>query len=318
MLLEFIKPRPLTLANYISDLLYRYECVIVPSFGGFVTNNKSAKIDEYKHTLQPPYKQITFNSHLINNDGLLANYIASTDNISYKCALNFIQFEIESWQSKLKYQELSLNDIGSFNLIGGKLIFEPYQKINYLTSSFGLNNIISHEVKRETYKSQVLKLEEKTPILITAESKKAPNYLRYAAIFVIGLSAIGFGGKLYKDNQNKQLIAAAKKQQEIIEQKIESATFVISKRLPVLNLEVEKQRRGFHVIAGAFRFPENANRKVKQLLSEGYQARILGVNKWNLSVVSYGSYSDREDAYTELAKIKNNVEKEAWMLIQEF
>ena len=308
----------MTLANYISDLLYRYECVIVPSFGGFVTNNKSAKIDEYKHTLQPPYKQITFNSHLINNDGLLANYIASTDNISYKCALNFIQFEIESWQSKLKYQELSLNDIGSFNLIGGKLIFEPYQKINYLTSSFGLNNIISHEVKRETYKSQVLKLEEKTPILITAESKKAPNYLRYAAIFVIGLSAIGFGGKLYKDNQNKQYIVAAKKQQEIVEQKIESATFVISKRLPVLNLEVEKQRRGFHVIAGAFRFPENANRKVKQLLSEGYQARILGVNKWNLSVVSYGSYSDREDAYTELAKIKNNVEKEAWMLIQEF
>ncbi|NOQ92218.1 MAG: hypothetical protein GQ552_05810, partial [Flavobacteriaceae bacterium] len=101
-------------------------------------------------------------------------------------------------------------------------------------------------------------------------------------------------------------------------QKIESATFVISKPLPVLNLEVEKQKRGFHVIAGAFRFPDNADRKVKQLLSEGYQARILGVNKWGLSVVSYGSYSDRENAYTELAKIKSNVEKEAWMLIQEF
>jgi len=308
----------LNLANYISDLLYRYECVIVPNFGGFVTNNKSAKIDEAKHTLQPPYKQITFNSHLINNDGLLANYIASTDKISYKCALNFIQFEIESWQNKLKFQEIFLNDVGSFNLIDGKLIFEPYQKINYLTSSFGLNNIIGHEIKRESYKKQVIKLEEKVPLLITPESKRAPNYLKYAAIFVIGLSAIGFGGKLYKDNQNKQLVVAAKKQQEIIEQKIESATFVISKPLPVLNLEVEKQKRGFHVIAGAFRFPDNADRKVKQLLSEGYQARILGVNKWGLSVVSYGSYSDRENAYTELAKIKSNVEKEAWMLIQEF
>ena len=26
----------MTLANYINDLLYRYDCVIVPDFGGFV------------------------------------------------------------------------------------------------------------------------------------------------------------------------------------------------------------------------------------------------------------------------------------------
>ena len=26
------------LATYINDLLYRYDCVIVPDFGGFVTN----------------------------------------------------------------------------------------------------------------------------------------------------------------------------------------------------------------------------------------------------------------------------------------
>lgn len=306
------------LANYISDLLYRYECVIIPNFGGFVTNNKSAKIDSDKHTLFPPYKQITFNSHLVNNDGLLANYIASIDKISYSCALNFIQFEIEAWQNKLNNQELYLNDIGSFNLINQQLVFEPYQKINYLTSSFGLNNVVSSEIKRETYNKQIVKLEEKAPIYITTESKKAPAYLKYAAVFVIGLSAIGFGRKLYKDNQNKQLVVAAKKQQEIVDHKIENATFVISKPLPTLNLEVEKQKKGFHVIAGAFRFPDNAQRKVKQLLEEGYQARILGVNKWNLSVVSYGSYSDKEAAYNELSKIKNNVEKEAWMLIQEF
>ena len=98
------------LSNYISDLLYRYECVIVPNFGGFVTNNQSAKIDKISQTLQPPYKQITFNSHLKNNDGLLANHIAAAEKIPYECALNFIQFEIESWQKKLINEELELED----------------------------------------------------------------------------------------------------------------------------------------------------------------------------------------------------------------
>ncbi len=132
----------MNLAKYISDLLYRYECVIVPSFGGFVTNNQSARIDEINNTLHPPYKQITFNSHLKNNDGLLANYIASVDKISYQSALNFIQFEIEGWQKKLKLHELNLDALGSFNLVDNKLHFDPQQKINYLTSSFGLTNVV--------------------------------------------------------------------------------------------------------------------------------------------------------------------------------
>jgi len=106
----------LKLANYISDLLYRYECVIVPEFGGFVTNNKSAKIDKVHNTLHPPYKQITFNSHLVNNDGLLVNYIASVDKIPYESALNFIQFEIETWKEKVKDQVLFVDPIGSFSV----------------------------------------------------------------------------------------------------------------------------------------------------------------------------------------------------------
>jgi len=80
----------MTLANYINDLLYRYDCVIVPDFGGFVTNAISAKVNQFSHTFYPPTKQITFNSHLKNNDGLLANYIASSENVSFEKAVEFI------------------------------------------------------------------------------------------------------------------------------------------------------------------------------------------------------------------------------------
>ncbi len=306
----------MTLANYISDLLYRYECVIVPNFGGFISNNKSAKIDSISQTLQPPYKQITFNSHLKNNDGLLANYISSVDKILYKCAINYIQLEIESWKEKLENEDLILDEIGSFSLVHNKLQFEPQHKVNYLTSSFGLSNVMRAEIERETVKSPSVKSVE--PKIIPLVEKKASNYLKYAAIFVIGLSAIGFGGKYYQNHLAEKQVVEAKKQQNLLEERIENATFIITKPLPALNLEIESQKKDYHVIAGAFRFPENADRKLKQLLEQGYKARILGVNKWSLTVVSYGSYATKEEARENLSEIKNNVAKDSWLLIQEF
>ena len=307
----------MNLANYISDLLYRYECVIVPKFGGFITNNKSARIDASNNTLHPPYKQITFNSHLTNNDGLLANYIASVDNISYECALNYIQFEIDAWKEKVKAQELTLNGLGAFNLINSKLHFEPQQKINYLTSSFGLSNVVRSEIERITDVKEQKAIVG--PKVIPLAEKKAPNYLKYAAVFVIGLSAIGFAGKYYQSHIQEKQLVEAQKQQDLMEEKIENATFMIAKPLPTLNLEVSSSaKKSFHVIAGAFRFPENANRKVNQLLHEGYDARILGVNKWNLTIVSYGSFSNRDDAVENLFQIKKNVAKDSWLLIQDY
>ena len=306
------------LANYISELLYRYECVIVPDFGGFIVNNKSATIDSLNNILAPPFKQITYNSHLKNNDGLLANYIASEDNIPYECALNFIKFEIEEWQQKLVNTDIDLEGVGSFSLVKDKLHFEPQKTINYLTSSYGLSTVVSKKIKREGRIKKVVPLKEKAPIILSAESKKYPNYLKYAAIFILGLSVIGFGGKMYRDYQNNQILVEAKEQQKIIENKIESATFVITKPLPTLNLDLHIYKMNFHVIAGAYRIPQNAVRKVNQLILEGYDARILGINKWNLSVVSFGSYSTREEAVNDLMNIRVNVERDVWLLIQEF
>ena len=306
----------MNLAHYICDLLYRYECVIVPQFGGFVTNERSARLDKDKETLYPPYKQITFNGHLKNNDGLLANYIASVDKISYECALNYIKFEIESWMEKLRDEDLSLNGLGTFSWTDGKLHFEPQNKTNYLLSSFGLSSVLARDLHGAEEK--VVSEEQPVPPVIPIHEKKTPNYLKYAAVFVIGLSAIGFGAKMYNDYRTEKWVAEAQKQQKQIEQKIENATFVISKPLPALRLELKSEKKSFHVIAGAFRVPENADRKVAQLLEQGYEARILGVNRWNLTVVSYGSFETRDQALRQLDSIQKNVAEDSWLLIQEF
>ncbi|MBP8793951.1 MAG: SPOR domain-containing protein, partial [Lutibacter sp.] len=171
------------LATYISDLLYRYECVIVPNFGGFVTNEISAKINNTTHTFYAPSKQLTFNSHLQNNDGLLANFIAEAKNISYPNALEFIDNEVKNWKLQLKNEELELEKVGTLQLNNeGKLLFEPYISVNYLTSSFGLNSYVSQTVNRVEYKEKVRQLETIAPILPSEENKRrTPAFIKYAA-----------------------------------------------------------------------------------------------------------------------------------------
>ena len=59
------------LDQHIRKLLQRCDCVLVPDFGGFVANNYGASIDSATHVFLPPRKAISFNVHLIRNDGLL-------------------------------------------------------------------------------------------------------------------------------------------------------------------------------------------------------------------------------------------------------
>ena len=74
----------MNIESYIAQLLYRYQCVTVPGFGAFLTEIQSAQLIESSHSFFPPKKVISFNAHLKNNDGLLANHIAQAEKTSYE------------------------------------------------------------------------------------------------------------------------------------------------------------------------------------------------------------------------------------------
>ena len=125
------------------------------------------------------------------------------------------------------------------------------------------------------------------------------------------------GNTIYKNYKNKQFVVAAQKQHKKIENKIEQATFIITEALPSINLNVSLDRLPYHVIAGAFRYPENAVRKVNQLKTMGYKARILGINQWGLTQVSFDSYDSKEDAIYNLYRIRKTEDEDAWLLVQD-
>ena len=302
----------MTLANYINDLLYRYDCVIVPDFGGFVTNAISAKVNQFSHTFYPPTKQITFNSHLKNNDGLLANYIASSENVSFEKAVEIISSTVKNWQQQLQNESLLVGKIGSLTLNKEQqLVFEPNQTTNYLTASFGLSSFSSPAVKRLEYKNQGQQV-----VPIASTSKKAANILKYAATVAVVLTLGTIGWNTNNQQQQKESYA---KQQKAVEQKIQSATFVISNPLPTIELNVTNVvAKNFHIVAGAFQFPENAARKLQQLKAKGFDAKILGKNKWNLTQVAYTSFSTRAEAFKNLNAIRKEHSKDAWLLVKKF
>ena len=306
------------LETYISDLLYRYDCVTVPSLGAFLTHRVSAKIHESTHTFYPPKKLLSFNEQLQHNDGLLANYIAEIEKIPYQVAVEKLAKQVKAIKSYLVEGEtIAFKNIGDLLLNAeGRIVFNPSYHINYLTDAFGLSHFNSNNVIRETQKDVVLPLDEKAPIALTSERRSNP-WLRYAAaaVVILGLGTLG-AGKIYNDSVNEHNQIVQQEANNTIENKIQEATFFISNPLPAASLSIEKQTGSYHIVAGAFRIEANSDKKVEQLRALGYKARKIGANRYGLHEVVYSSFENRLDAQKAMYQIRKEHNKEAWLLVK--
>src|SRR5690554_1285330 len=161
--------------KHISALLYRYQCVMVPGFGAFITETISARYNETSNTFVPPKKTILFNRLLQQNDGLLANHIALEEHISFDEAVAVLQERVTEWQSALDKKEcVYLKNIGELALNAeNKIEFEPVGSTNYLTSSFGLSAVSTTTVSTGQKEGKVITIPLAKPKL---------QWMRYASV----------------------------------------------------------------------------------------------------------------------------------------
>ena len=306
--------------QYISQLLYRYQCVTVPGFGAFLTEFQSAQLDENSHSFYPPKKMISFNPFIKNNDGLLANHLAQAEKISYEIAVNIIQNEVSHWKTKIQeFGNFSVKNIGDFSLNSEKnIVFVPIDQVNYLTASFGLSSFISPAVKREVYKKEVEQLEEKAPIIFMPEKKRNYSVLKYAAVFLLSAGITGtVGYKYYENKIAQETLIVETNVQKKVNQKIQEATFYISNPLPSVTLTVPSEKMPYCVVAGAFRIESNAEEQYQRLLKLGFKkAKRLAPNKHGLFPVLYGSYSTYSEAHEAMKNIQKLDNKDAWLLVE--
>lgn len=307
--------------TYIEKLLFDYNCVVVPGFGAFLAHGKSAELDSVTNTLIPPTKTVSFNAQLSKNDGLLVSHIAKEKHLGYEELLEEVENVAETWKKRLEQGEtIELFGIGKLSLNRDHRIqFQPENKINFLTSSFGLSAFAATPIQREVLKEEVEELEEKVPFIITPEKREESSFrpwLKYAAVILLAISLGSTSYRAYDELQQKQVTVQQDAQQEV-SRLIQQATFFESAplELPALNIKITKKKLGkHHVIAGAFRIEQNAEKKVAQLKKKGFGAFYLGTNKFGLHQVAYDSFENPKEALKFLRKVKRTESSDAWLL----
>ena len=141
-----------TVEELIGNLLLRNNCVIVPSFGGFVAKQTSATIDYKNGVMLPPRKSVLFNRQLVNNDGLLISEFAITNKVIYPTAEENVLGRVSDWNEKLRNGErVTLDRVGYLFYDQEKNIcFEQDRFFNLLLESYGLGKV--HFVTEEDIK----------------------------------------------------------------------------------------------------------------------------------------------------------------------
>lgn len=324
----------MNMENTIKSLLYRYDCVIVPDFGGFVAKRKSAIFHPIDYKFDPPKKMVGFNSDLVHTDGLLANEFAKNNDLSYQEAMQQIEKEVSHWKATLhNNQTLRISDLGTLTIKNNVIEFEPSEDQNFALESFGLSSLRGKYILRE-------EKEVATP-------KKANAWVSYAA-------AIGFallvGGSSFFANQNLvqnqlssvlPLLNANNVVESVNETPVapiidvnnidkdvititpiketgESATTVATNStleeinttdevssVDASSTEVDLSVKKYQVIGGSFKIYSRAMEHQAKLKRQGYDRAVIIGKVGNYFMVAYDTFHDM----TEAANYKRELEK---------
>ena len=316
-----------TVDIYISELLFLHDCVIIPNFGGFVSNEKSAKLNKLTGALTPPSKEI-FNINLKTNDGLLITHIANKENISHELAKQKISDYVDSISNKLNTKKfLRIEKVGLFTQgYEGNITFIQDKTINYNLLSYGLSPTYNKKIIRTTINKDQIKSKV---IPIKNYSVNPKNLFKAAAIIIplITLSYLSISqqnniNNVYNQMASLNLFSSNKNIDKVIQHDLENnMTSSISSELferkikKELVVEIQnvdlKSKETYHIIGGVFKEEKNAQRLLAKLNRWHYGAKII--KKDNLMRVSYESFDNKEDAILALYKIKEE-NPNAWLL----
>jgi len=322
----------------IADLLSHHDCVIIPGFGGFIGNHSPSRIDPVRHMIHPPFKSILFNRNLVQNDGLLANTVASVFGTNYQEACRLTDQFAEKCHFLLRKGEtVSFPSVGTL-IPGseGNIIFEQDGDTNLLPGSFGLAPVpvllltlpaeLHTDDQRDQAKDAVT--EPGRPFIGRA--------LRWAAVISLPVGIAGMIAWSYHGRNPEGFTGSAGIMHSVIA-RFSAASLVEKKEMPapgkarpvqavpmpaVEAVPVDKPvpatapANRYAVIVGAFRVEENANKLVSELRSKGVDASIFDRSKTGLYRVTVGAFPEREEACRLLVATRSDAFSGAWLLIK--
>lgn len=148
----------MNLAKEISFLLFKHNCVILPGFGAFLLHDKPAERNQTANYALPKQRAVTFNKQIINNDGLVANYISTVYHCTYEQGIEKINIFVQSlWDVLQTKRNIEIAEIGTFYYTQeNKLVFVPHLAVNFNTATYGLPKLRLKTLKPATQTTKIL------------------------------------------------------------------------------------------------------------------------------------------------------------------
>lgn len=344
-----LHPPAMRIDQDLHELLFCHDCVIVPEWGGFLTQYRGARLDANRNLVHPPGKDLSFNRHLVRNDGLLADRIARREGLDFTAASARVGSAVAEWRAALdRNGRLEVPRIGVFYRDQeNNLQFDPDKGVNFLKDAYGLRPVVAKPVP------VVRSLPVNEPESI--QTKRAPVGLLAAASLALLLATsvtwfVASGGM--KDARWSGLDPFHTPERTYtaaigMERLLPIGSFTVPEglvgvhTLPVapndaVSVTVDmggsmavpdstavaartvvttRPKARYHIVGGCFAQEENADRLFAQLRAAGYDAVRLPAYR-GLHPVAYGSYVRKQDALDALSAVRAETTNAAWLLVR--
>lgn len=312
------------IGKVIADLLYKYDTIVLPGFGGLTLTSEGVRTDAVKSSLQPPKKAVSFNPNLQINDGLLINQLRQCYQLPPETAEALTHKLINDLKETLQRGEkYTLTDIGSFYANGEQIQFAPADT-NFDVRSYGLPEVEAPTITRIDEKIAFERVAEKTVkqarTSAVAKSFSMGWMVAAASVVVVALLLYTFRDNLFQEqatlrddigdrtpvNQRPGNEGTAS-ETALVQPLDEDEPTIIDEPTPSPNQQVKK------VVVGAFSERKNAEKLAKQIQLAGYTPFSEMRNNKRYVGVSY-SYNRPSEFERAFADIKRKFSKSAWVL----
>lgn len=290
------------LFDLIGDLLDAHTCVIVPNFGGFVTNDKSAEKHSENDSFCPPTKEVIFNQLLTHNDGLLAQELMRRNQLSFEDANRQIATIVSQIQQTLaSVGTLKVSDWGLFTMESQRLSFVQTRSFLVDKDAFGLNEFYFPELMMEDKSEEIVEQPKRNsmkPFLIGTAAT-------IACLMFFHPLHDGMDENSKMINQSSMLLTGLKSEVELQ-----------TKTINVLQSELDSYKKspvGFYLILADF---PSKNAAYDYLDEEGLEddQRIQIITIDNRFYVSVASSLEKND----LMQKKNSLSNDLYDLDQSY
>ena len=298
----------------IKHLLIENECVVVPGFGGFLTEDVPAAMTAT--AIRPPAKTFRFNRGIKKDDGLIVTQVKNASE-TYAAALGKIETEAREWQKTLSAEKsLRLDQLGTIKQWeDGRWEFYPMEDNNDNPENYGLR-----EVKIVPLSAQ----SDADNLKGGARRKYRFRQYAVAALVLLALGILSIFAFNHFEGQVASVMPSITADSPFTTSAVEDEISAPVKAMPDF-ADPEKvvspidptprqpiSEGPFHLIVGSFPSQAAAKKEMEEWTSKGYSPRLLSAAKgrYRLSIV------DGADSAAIAQQLKGFSGTDYWILKQ--